>query len=205
LNNELRFHFYLMRLAVCAALLAATVGTSKPLLAQGAQQYGLQVAGLATSIGSGSNAIAGAGLEVQLRANTVHATEKYALSLGLGAQVTTHSQGSDSLTIAGAFFEPRFTPSFGSERVFPYLAGRLAYLQQSSNFGTSSTGLGIGGGGGVAIKLTKRLNLDAGVALVRQGFGDFRYNDIANGTVGSFKPFTTYAAKIGVSWGFPNR
>lgn len=194
-----------MRACVAVALAVAALGHTTSLHAQGAQKYGFQLAGLATSIGAGDAAIAGGGIEAQLRANTVHATEGYALSLGVGVQATYHSSGSDTITIVGLFVEPRWTPALGSSRVFPYLAGRLTYLQQSSNFGSSSTGLGVGGGGGVAVKLTKRLNLDAGVALVRQRFGDFTLNDSSQGTERSFKPFTTYAAKVGISWGFPNR
>ena len=57
----------------------------------------------------------------------------------------------------------------------------------------------------MAFKLTKTLNLDAGIALIRQQFGDVKLNAANGGGQGEFKPFTTYAAKLGLSWGFPNR
>ena len=171
--------------------------------AQGGQKYGFQVAGLATSIGTGSGSISGVGIETQLRANTLHASESFALSLGLGAQLTNHTDAGDNIQITGVFLEPRWVPHTPLERVFPYVSGRLAFLRQSSNFGSASTGPGFGAGVGVAILLTKTLNFDAGVALVRQQFGDFTLNDSA--LPGTFAPFNTYAAKIGISWGFPNR
>ncbi len=104
------------------------------------------------------------------------------------------------LTIAGLFVEPRWVLPVKSARVAPYLSGRFGYLQQSNNFGSSSSGPGFGAGAGLGIKLGRYTNLDAGFALVRQRFGDFRYDD---GEPGTFNPFTTYAAKIGVSRGFP--
>ncbi|MDQ6612593.1 MAG: hypothetical protein M3Y64_09175 [Gemmatimonadota bacterium] len=174
--------------------------------AQGGQKYGFQVAGLATSIGSGSGAVSGAGVETQLRANTLYASEVFALSLGIGGQLTSHTSGSDKIVISGIFLEPRWVPHTPLERVFPYVSGRLSYLRQSSNFGSASTGPGFGAGFGLAVLLTKTLNLDAGVALVRQQFGDFNFNaSDSRGSVGTFEPFTTYAAKIGLSLGFPNR
>jgi hypothetical protein len=178
---------------------------SGSLQAQGAQKYGFQAAALATSIGSGSSAVSGVGIEIQLRANTLHATEHYALSLGLGGQFTAHNDRDRDIKIAGAFLEPRWTPALGNSRVFPYVSGRLAYLRQSSNFGSSSMGLGVGAGGGVAVKLTRTINLDAGIALVRQQFGNFQIETSGGKIPGSFAPFTTYAAKIGVSLGFPDR
>ena len=174
--------------------------------AQGGQKYGFQVAVLSTSIGSGSDAISGVGVETQLRANTLHSSEKFALSLGMGVQLTSHSKGGDNIVISGVFLEPRWVPHTPLERVFPYISGRLSFLRQSSNFGSASTGPGFGAGVGTAILLTKTLNLDAGVALVRQQFGDFQFDTPGlKGSTGTFTPFNTYAAKIGLSWGFPNR
>jgi hypothetical protein len=126
--------------------------------------------------------------------------EQYAVSLGAGLQYTSHTSGPDNLKISGVFVEPRFAPVVGSTKFFPYLAGRLAVLNQSSNFGTSSGGYAAGAGAGVVIKLTKTVNIDAGGALVRQKFGDFNLN---GGGSGSFRPFTTYAIKAGLNFGFP--
>jgi hypothetical protein len=182
---------------------AFLLGTfSSPALAQSAQKYALQIAVLSTSInsGDGSSSISGAGLEPQIRFNRLVSKEGFAVSLGLGAQYTRHSSGGDDLNISGAFLEPRFVPVIGSSNLFPYVSGRLALLRQSSNFGTSSNGYAYGAGGGIVIKLSKTVNLDAGAQLVRQKFGEFVFND---GDPAEFLPFTTYAAKIGLNFGFP--
>ena len=176
-------------------------GTATLASAQSAQKYALQVAVLGTGIRyGGGGTLRGIGFEPQFRFNRLVSREAYAISLGLGAQYTTHASGGDELNIAGAFVEPRFVPVIGSSKVFPYLSGRLAYLQQSNNFGTSSTGFAYGAGGGFVVKLTTTVNLDAGVQLVRQQFGDF---ELTNGDPVGFVPFTTYAAKIGLNFGFP--
>lgn len=184
----------------CAVMLIA--GSSAA--AQSAQKFAFQLAALSTSIsvGSGSPSINGYGIEPQVRFNRLYVTESFGVSLGLGAQYTSHTRGSQTLKIAGAFIEPRWVPALGSATFFPYLSGRLALLQQSSDFASSSTGAAYGAGAGVAIKLTPRLNLDAGVALVRQQFGDAAFSGTGGGTA-KFNAFTSYAAKVGVSWGFP--
>jgi len=189
-----------------ALALAATVGASFPLVAQSAQDYGVQLAFLATSIRSEGTTIRGAGVEPQFRINRLYATESFgALSVGLGAQWTKHSSGGDELTITGLFLEPRWVPATSSSKFFPYLSARLALLHQTSNFGSGSNGSGVGAGAGLAVKLTKTVNLDAGVQVVRQQLGDFEFNSGGGQLVGSFEPFTTYAAKIGLSLGFPSR
>ncbi len=194
-----------VRLATTFAALLAVSHTGE-LSAQSAQRYSVQVAALTTSIGVGRSAVTtgGFGFEPQLRINSVASSESWGnISIGLGAQWTQHSAGPDDLTIAGAFVEPRWVIITPSTRVFPYLAGRLGLLQQSSNFGTSSSGAAIGGGAGLAIKLSPTVNLDLGGALVSQSFGDFTYTD-GSGAVGSFNnPFLTYALKAGLSLGFP--
>lgn len=182
------------------ALTSIVRGTSAS--AQSAQKYAVQFALLSTSIpGSAGTSIGGVGVEPQIRYNLAYAKESLGgLTLGLGAQWSTHTGGSDNLKITGIFLEPRWVPSTGSNRYFPYLSGRLALLRQSSNFGTASGGSGVGGGAGLAVKLTPTVNLDAGLALVRQQFSAFVYSD---NTPGGFNPFVTYAAKIGVTVGFP--
>ncbi len=190
-----------LRALAGSAFLLGTLVT--PALAQSAQKYALQIAVLSTSInfGEGSSSISGAGLEPQIRFNRLVSKEGFAISLGLGAQYTKHSSGGEDLNISGVFLEPRFVPIIGSSSVFPYISGRLALLQQSSNFGTSSKGYAYGAGGGIVIKLSKTVNLDAGAQLVRQKFGEFVFND--DGSPAEFNPFTTYAAKIGLNFGFP--
>lgn len=185
-----------------AAFALTSVLQSKAACAQSAQKYAVQLALLSTSInGSGGNRIGGTGVEPQVRYNLAYAKESLGgLTLGLGGQWTSHTASNDNMKITGIFLEPRWVPRTGSNRFFPYISGRLALLRQSSNFGTSSGGTGFGGGAGLAVKLTPTMNLDAGVALVRQQFGEFVFSD---NTPGEFNPFTTYAAKIGVTVGFP--
>ena len=186
--------------AICAALVLSCVST--PLRAQSAQPFSLQLAALFTTIrasNSGSS-VAGTGVEPQLRFNRLLTSEKYgALSLGIGGQYTVHTKVQDKLTISGVFLEPRWVPATSFSRVYPYLSARLSLLHMKGEFqfaeGGTSSGNGIGAGGGLAIRLTRTVNLDAGIQLVQQSFSKI-------GTV-TFRPFATYTAKIGATFGFP--
>lgn len=188
---------------VCLSLLLAA--PTRHANAQGAQKYGAQVSLLGTSIGTGNGSQSGGvGVEAQLRLNHLYRSSSSGVfSLGVGGQWTSHKSGPDEITISGIFVEPRWVPPLPFERVFPYAAVRVAVLNQSSNFGTSSGGTAFGAGGGIAFVVNPRLNIDAGVALVRQSFGDFEYTRTGLSGTGTFDPFTTYAAKIGFSLGFP--
>lgn len=168
--------------------------------AQSAQPYAAQLSVLFTTITAGNSRVSGAGLELQQRFNRLYATENFgALSLGIGAQYTVHSKVQDRLRIAGLFFEPRWVPATGSSNIFPYLSARLAVQRLKGEFqfaeAGSTNGSAFGAGGGIAIKKTRALNLDVGVQIIRQQFGSI-------GAL-TFRPFTTYAAKIGVSLGYP--
>jgi hypothetical protein len=181
-------------------LLLALPMVAAPLAAQSAQAYGVQLSALFTSITAGGTSVAGAGAEVQQRFNRAYASEGFgAVSIGLGAQYSVHSKIRDRLRIAGMFVEPRWVPPTGSETVFPYVSARLAVLRMSGSFefaeSGSALGSGFGLGGGVAVRLSQTVNLDAGAQLVRQQFGTI--------SVLTFKPFTTYTAKIGVTIGYP--
>lgn len=188
------------RLTVGAVLVSLIAGFAH---AQSAQRVSLQLSVLGTSIQAGSgSATAGVGFEPQLRFNRLARSESWGtLSLGVGGQWTSHSSGPDEITISGVFIEPRWVPpvSFAEGRVFPYLSARLAWLNQSNNFGTSSSGTAFGGGGGVAFVLSPRLNIDLGAALVSQSFDDFTFSD--DGSVGRFNTHTSYAIKAGFSYG----
>ena len=188
------------RLVVGAVLTSMVAGFAS---AQSAQKIGLQLSVLGTSIGTAGDAsTAGVGFEPQLRFNHLARSEKMGtLSLGLGGQWTRHTSGPDELTISGVFLEPRWVPpvSFSEGRLFPYLSARLALLNQSNNFGTSSGGTAFGGGGGFAVVLSPRINLDFGAALVSQSFDDFTYSD--DGSTGHFRTFISYAIKAGLSYG----
>lgn len=195
-----------VRAAVCLMMLLTLLVVAREARAQGAQKYGAQLSVLSTAIIYGNNTTSsgGVGLEPQFRLNRVFRSPTAGVvSLGIGGQWTTHSSGPDEITITGAFLEPRWVPPVSFERVFPYIAGRIALLQQSNNFGTSSSGSAFGAGGGIAFVVTSRLNIDAGVAIVRQSFGDFEFTRQGLSGTGEFKPFTTYAAKLGFSLGFP--
>lgn len=186
-----------------ALVLTAVCVTASRAQAQSAQPYSVQLAVLFTSFkNGGSSSIGGTGVEPQFRLNRLYSTESFgALSLGIGGQYTNHSSSGQTLTISGVFLEPRWVPAaIRSNNIAPYLSARLAFLRQSNNFGSSSSGSGFGGGGGLAIKLTKTTNLDGGIQLVRQTFGDIK---LTGGATTTFVPFTTYAAKVGISLGFP--
>ncbi len=191
-------------LAICALGLLLTTPI-RDVEAQGAQKFGAQISVLGTSIetNNGSQS-AGIGLEAQLRINHLYRSPKAGVfSLGVGGQWTSHKSGPDEITITGVFVEPRWVPPLPFERVFPYVALRVAGLNQSNNFGTSSTGGAVGAGGGIAFVINSHINVDAGVALVSQSFGDFTFTRPGLSGTGTFDPFITYAAKIGLSIGFP--
>lgn len=182
------------------ALPLALVLLAQPAVAQSAQPYAAQLSALFTTLTAGNSRVSGAGVELQQRFNRLYATENFgAVSLGIGAQYTVHSKVQDRLRIAGLFLEPRWVPATGSTNIFPYLSARLAVQRLKGEFqfadAGSTNGSAYGAGGGIAIKKTRALNLDVGVQIIRQQFGSI-------GAL-TFKPFTTYAAKIGVSLGYP--
>jgi hypothetical protein len=194
-------HLKSVRATARYLILTSTLAVASAVQAQSAQPYSIQLAAFFTAIKGGSETINGVGFEPQFRFNHIYASEGFgALSLGIGGQYTTHTQGSDKLTISGGFLEPRWVPAIRSSVIAPYLSLRLAVLHLKGEFANaedgSSGGTGFGAGAGIAAKLSRTVNLDAGVQLVRQEFGEI-------GSL-SFKPFTTYAAKIGLSVGFPN-
>jgi len=183
-----------------AAAVFGAVVSAEGTQAQSAQPYSAQLAVLFTTIRVGTTSVAGTGIEPQFRFNRLYATEGFgALSLGIGGQYAVHTRGNDRLRIGGVFLEPRWVPATGSSRLFPYLSARLALLQMNGRFqfaeGGNSGGSGLGIGAGLAVKLSRTANFDAGAQLVRQEFGTI-------GTV-TFLPFTSYAAKAGISLGFP--
>ncbi len=197
-NLSPRSHAAAIASRLCGVLgLLLTV--TPPSKAQSAQPYAVQVSALFTTITAGNASVSGAGVELQPRYSRLYATESFgALSLGIGAQYSVHAKVRDRLKIAGLFAEPRWVPATASSTFFPYLSARLAVQHLTGVFqfaeGGSTWGSAYGAGGGLAVKLTRRTNLDAGVQLVRQQFGTIREL--------TFRPFTTYTAKIGISMGF---
>jgi hypothetical protein len=173
---------------------------TQPIAAQSAQPYAAQISALFTTIRAGGESLGGTGVEVQQRFSRVYATETFgALSIGIGAQYTVHAKVRDRLKISGIFVEPRWVPATGSSTIFPYLSARLAVQRLQGDFqfadDGSANGSALGAGGGLAVRVTRMINLDAGVQLVRQQFGSIG--------VLTFRPFTTYNAKIGASFGYP--
>jgi hypothetical protein len=179
---------------------ALLITVAQPMAAQSAQPYAAQISALFTTIRAGGASLGGTGVELQQRFSRVYATETFgALSIGIGGQYTVHAKVKDRLNIAGIFVEPRWVPATGSSKVFPYLSARIAFQRLAGDFqfadDGSANGSALGAGGGLAVRVTRMINLDAGVQLVRQQFGSIG--------VLTFRPFTTYNAKIGASFGYP--
>jgi hypothetical protein len=169
--------------------------------AQSGQPWSLQASLLAASQKIGANAISGVGFEGQFRY-----TPAAVWSLGGGVQYSTHKSGGETITISGFFLEPRYVVDVGSERVAPYIAGRLALLHEKATLSgagdVSSGGSAFGGGGGLLIRATSNINVDLGAAFVSQAFSDATG---VNGATVSFPRFTGYVAKGGLSIGFGSR
>jgi hypothetical protein len=191
--------------AVLRGVTVTAVGISllaKPVFGQSAQPFSLQGSVLAASQAIGGDPISGTGVELQMRF-----TPASLWSVGLGFQHSSHGSGGDNIKISGVFLEPRYAIDVGSDRLAPYLAGRLAMLKQSLVLDETpgatfeSNGTAFGGGAGLLIRATKIINVDIGAALVRQSFADAEDNR----TIVRFNAFTGYVAKAGVSIGFGSR
>ena len=170
-------------------------------VAQARQPYSIQGSGLYTVQElSAARSVGGAGVEIQARANPGR------FSYGFGFQFSHHESGSERMDLSGLFFEPRFAIDIGSNRVTPYVAGRLVLLRQTSEFSSvpkfSSTGNAFGAGGGVLVRLSRRVNLDAGGAFLRQSFSDKSFDD---GARVDFEPFNGYVVKAGFTLGLGTR
>lgn len=181
-----------------AGLAIACICLGAQVRAQSAQPHSLQASLLATTIRINDVRANGLGFEGQFRFNRVKDMEHGVVSVGIGGQFSTHDFPAAQFQITGLFLEPRF--AFPGERLFPYLAARLAVLRQSSDITKGSFGGAAGGGAGFAYVLTPRVNLDVGAALLIQTF--------ANTTLtGSSQPYKFdsvlgYAAKAGFNFGF---
>ncbi|MBC7843817.1 MAG: hypothetical protein H7099_15965 [Gemmatimonadaceae bacterium] len=184
------------RVAVCAL----TVGCSTPVLAQSAQAFSVQVAATYSTLRADNRSIVGVGIAPQLRYNRVLATEnRGTISLGAGGEYALHRSGDDRLHVAGIFIEPRWALPFSAGCAFPFISARAAVQRVIADFDArddgSATGYAVGAGPGVTFRMTRTANLDVGVQLQRQQFASIR------GT--RFGPSMTYAARLGVSLGYP--
>ena len=174
---------------VCLARSSAAQAV-QPLSVQGSALYTVQ------SFGEG-NDVGGAGFEAQLRYNPSR------FSFGLGYQYSAHSSGGDDIKLSGVFFEPRFLFPIGSGRVAPYVAGRVAMLRLKNDFANygefSTSGRALGVGAGFLTRLTYRLNLDIGGAVLRQTVED---KTTPSGLRAEFPQITGFVLKGGLTIGF---
>jgi hypothetical protein len=193
------------RLLVGSMLVAVGV-VSTGAGAQSAQRTSAQLSVLGTAIDNGGNDIGGIGVEPQLRYNWLRSASRGVISIGIGGQFTQHALGPDDFTITGVFVEPRWVFPVNSERFAPYAALRIGFLNQSSSiqipnsvrWDGSSSGPALGGGGGFAVRLTSRMNLDVGGAVVSQKFGAVT---LPTRQVLFADRFITYAVKAGLTLG----
>jgi opacity protein-like surface antigen len=190
------------RLALVVAV-SASLTVSQGADAQSAQPWSLQASVLAAGQDINSGLVTGVGFEGQLRYS------RGVWSLGVGYQTSKHTAADEFIKISGFFLEPRYAIDIGSERVAPYVAGRVAFLKQNSElhdpdnptselFTTESNGSAFGAGGGLIIRATSKINIDLGAAFVSQSFAEVR----GEGRVFQFSRFTGYVAKGGLSFGF---
>ena len=162
-------------------------------------QAAVDVGGLYVSLsGTDFSAVnGGIGGDAQLRFHLLSP-----ITLGIGGQYTTHSVDNlnPNFNVWGAFVEPRFELPAGASPIRPYLAGRGAYLHQSTSQGTTSasaSGFLIGGGGGLLIGLGG-VHLDVGFLFALANFGEVKIN----GTGTGFKPNgTVVALRAGLYFG----
>jgi opacity protein-like surface antigen len=186
-----------------AAVAVGSLAIGSVAIAQSAQPWSLQASVLGAGQNLNDGLVSGFGFEGQVR------YAKGLWSLGLGYQTSKHTAGDESITISGFFLEPRRAFDIGSERMAPYIAGRVAILNQSSElhdpdnpgsqlFHTESSGSAFGAGGGLIIRATSKINIDLGAAFVSQSFSEVR----GEGRVFTFSRFTGYVAKGGLSFGF---
>ncbi|MGQ0648407.1 MAG: outer membrane beta-barrel protein [Gemmatimonadaceae bacterium] len=147
--------------------------------AQSAQRWSLQFSGISVAAqGEAYDGLSnGIGIEAQARLTPG------VWSFGAGLQYSAHDLeldiGSETVTLAGIFVEPRRILDLGNASFAPYISGRLAFLQQSIDVdaGTttvtaSASGAQINGGGGVLFRLSPRVNLDVGATYGLINFGD---------------------------------
>jgi hypothetical protein len=139
--------------------------------AQSAQQFSLQVSGLAAyPFGGGlTNVATGYGWEGQLRINPS------AFSVGVGAEQTFHDHASGiSVELLGGFIEPRYVVDIGSDNMVLYLSARIALSQITLDDNVtrdSGTGYTLNGGGGFLFPLGDRVNLDVGATMGYKDLG----------------------------------
>jgi hypothetical protein len=141
--------------------------TNKRISIQGSALY-------ADLFGSAFNSVlSGVGGELQLRYTPG------ALSFGAGIQRTRHGiVGGGNEYLQGIFVEPRYVLALlPQDWLAPYVSARVSLLQEKlsdQGFTSTATGLTANLGGGVLVRLTRRINGEAGASFGYTNFGDYR-------------------------------
>jgi hypothetical protein len=172
-----------MRRTVRLTAFAAFALSTAVAQGQSAQRWSLQLSGLSVGVqGEAYDGLSqGMGMEAQIRFTPS------VWSLGAGLQYSAHDLDIDgsaeTVSLAGAFIEPRRIIDVGGSTFAPYVSARLAFLRQSIDMtidGTavsaSTSGAQVNAGGGVLFRLSPRLNLDLGATYGLINFGDVEVN-----------------------------
>jgi hypothetical protein len=161
-------------------LFAALLLSWRPIAAQSAQRWSLQASGLYVGVSGDvyEGLDAGGGAEVQGRYTPG------VWSIGVGVQASSHpvreaGLETETLSLRGAFVEPRRVFDLGWSRAAPYASLRLAWLEQAidvrvdgTTLSATASGTQINGGGGLLVRLSPRVNLDVGAT-----YGSIRFAD----------------------------
>jgi hypothetical protein len=185
--------------SVCGAIACLSgVGAGRG-AAQTAQPISVQLSGLYEGLAGDAfdDVQPGAGFEAQLRYT------RGAWSVGLGYQTTRHDYrycalpnsggGPCLVSIAGQFsgsgifFEPRYVLDAGSDVFAPYVSGRVSVVRQKADghpeYDFSVSGSSANAGGGLLVRMSPRVNFDAGGTVGYTRFSRFRSVDRRTGAV----------------------
>ena len=185
------------RLASLCAAAVWTVAGAAALPAQTAQPISVQLSVLYEGLSGDAfeDVRPGAGFEAQLRYT------RGAWSVGLGYQTVRHAyrycyfagstgcirEVEGDIDGSGVFFEPRYVFDAGSDVFAPYVSGRFSIVRQNDSgdpeFDFSFTGSSANGGGGVLVRVTPRVNFDAGATFGYTQFSKYRAVDKETGEV----------------------
>jgi hypothetical protein len=186
------------RLASVSGALACLAACAGDARAQTAQPISVQVSGLYEGLAGDAfdDVQPGAGFEAQVRYT------RGAWSVGVGYQMTRHryrycalptSSGVCLAEIAGrisgsgVFLEPRYVLDAGSDVFAPYVSGRFSLVKQSATgdpvYDFSVSGSSANAGGGLLVRVTPRVNFDAGATVGYTRFSSFRSVERRTGAV----------------------
>ena len=183
------------------AAIALMTATALPAHAQTASPISLQLSGLWSIPFSGrlSNVSNGPGFEAQIRYNPS------LFSLGIGGEISWHDVPTTnrSVRLSGLFIEPRYVLQTSSDKVAPYISGRVAISQTrlavARRSGTA-TGFTANAGGGLIIVLGSSVNLDLGATIGAKGLGTATVDDTTP-TVWDLGSGTNVILRVGLAIG----